>query len=209
MALSDGGGSGDTTALDVDAIKKDFPILDRPVDDKRLVFLDSAASSQKPRSVVDAMSRYYETTHANVHRGVYSLAEEATAFIEELRASTPVEEDYDDDEEYQEELREERRLAKRARARTEELASRSPNFATALGVFPALGAGHAYAGEKSTARVLFLIYMGAIGLALGQPMYGIPVIICLMIYDASGAGAVVQRNRAKALKDAEGESEVL
>jgi cysteine desulfurase/selenocysteine lyase len=75
-------------ALDVTAIKKDFPILDVEVHGKRLVYLDSASSSQKPRAVLDAMDRYYETTHANVHRGVYSIAEEATRLYEEARAKT-------------------------------------------------------------------------------------------------------------------------
>ena len=67
-------------------LQKDFPILDRPVPGgSRLVYLDSAASSQKPQSVLDAMTRYYETTHANVHRGVYGIAEEATRLMEEAR----------------------------------------------------------------------------------------------------------------------------
>jgi cysteine desulfurase/selenocysteine lyase len=74
-------------ALDVERIKKDFPILDRQVHGKRLVYLDSASSSQKPASVVEAMSRYYETTHANVHRGVYTIAEEATRLYESARTS--------------------------------------------------------------------------------------------------------------------------
>jgi cysteine desulfurase / selenocysteine lyase len=73
--------------LDIVAIKKDFPILEIEVHDgKRLVYLDSASSSQKPRVVLDAMEHYYETTHANVHRGVYSIAEEATALYEGARA---------------------------------------------------------------------------------------------------------------------------
>jgi len=71
--------------IEVDRIKKDFPILDVPVYGKRLVFLDSAASSQKPTQVIEAMSRYYETTHANVHRGVYFIAEQATAQYEATR----------------------------------------------------------------------------------------------------------------------------
>jgi cysteine desulfurase/selenocysteine lyase len=66
-------------------VRKDFPILDRQVHGKRLVFLDSAASSQKPTQVIEAMSRYYETSHANVHRGVYTIAEEATALYEGSR----------------------------------------------------------------------------------------------------------------------------
>ncbi len=72
-------------ALDTAVIKKDFPILDQQVGDRPLVFLDSAASSQKPQSVLDAMQHYYETTHANVHRGVYAIAERATAMFEEAR----------------------------------------------------------------------------------------------------------------------------
>ncbi|MDE3204155.1 MAG: SufS family cysteine desulfurase [Acidobacteriota bacterium] len=72
-------------ALDVATIKKDFPILERTVHDKRLVYLDSAASSQKPLSVLRAMDAYYETTNANVHRGVYAIAEEATRLYEKAR----------------------------------------------------------------------------------------------------------------------------
>lgn len=75
-------------ALDVAAIKKDFPIFDLESHGRRLVYLDSAASSQKPLQVIDAMSRYYEHTHANVHRGVYAIAEEATRLYEEARAKT-------------------------------------------------------------------------------------------------------------------------
>jgi cysteine desulfurase/selenocysteine lyase len=67
-------------------VKDDFPLLDQGPDRRRLVYLDSAASSQKPRAVLDAMAHYYETTHANVHRGVYRLAEEATAAFEDARA---------------------------------------------------------------------------------------------------------------------------
>jgi cysteine desulfurase/selenocysteine lyase len=78
------GGPGST--LDVARIKKDFPIFDQADGDPRLVYLDSAASSQKPMAVLEAMDRYYETTHANVHRGVYALAEEATRLYEEARA---------------------------------------------------------------------------------------------------------------------------
>jgi cysteine desulfurase/selenocysteine lyase len=74
-------------ALDVASIKKDFPILDRQVHGRRLVYLDSASSSQKPAVVIDAMSTYYETTHANVHRGVYTIAEEATRLFEAGRAA--------------------------------------------------------------------------------------------------------------------------
>jgi cysteine desulfurase/selenocysteine lyase len=77
---------GTPAALDVARLQKDFPILSNDVGGRRLVYLDSASSSQKPSVVIDAMSRYYETTHANVHRGVYRIAEEATARFEEARA---------------------------------------------------------------------------------------------------------------------------
>jgi cysteine desulfurase/selenocysteine lyase len=73
--------------LDVAAIRKRFPILDQQVNGKRLVYVDSAASSQKPTSVIDAMTHYYETTHANVHRGVYRIAEEATRQYEAARTT--------------------------------------------------------------------------------------------------------------------------
>jgi cysteine desulfurase/selenocysteine lyase len=66
-------------------IRKDFPILSRQVHGKPLVYLDSTASSQKPHKVIEAMSAYYETTHANVHRGVYEISEEATAQMERAR----------------------------------------------------------------------------------------------------------------------------
>jgi cysteine desulfurase/selenocysteine lyase len=72
-------------ALDVDAIKRDFPIFERTVNGHRLVFLDSAASSQRPRAVTGAMTSLYETTYANVHRGVYTIAEETTARYEGTR----------------------------------------------------------------------------------------------------------------------------
>ncbi|HEX3425112.1 MAG TPA: SufS family cysteine desulfurase [Acidimicrobiales bacterium] len=72
-------------ALDVDAAKKDFEILDQLVHGHRLVYLDSASSSQKPTSVIEAMDRLYQTTYANVHRGVYTIAEESTRLYEEAR----------------------------------------------------------------------------------------------------------------------------
>ncbi|MBI5961235.1 MAG: cysteine desulfurase [Chloroflexi bacterium] len=72
--------------LDLQAIRADFPILDQEVHPgKRLVFLDSAASSQKPRQVIDAMSHYYEFGHANVHRGIHVLSERATDAYETAR----------------------------------------------------------------------------------------------------------------------------
>ena len=73
--------------LDVAAIKKDFPILDREVRGGRLVYLDSANTSQKPRAVLEAMETYYERCNANVHRGTYQIAEEATNALEGARAT--------------------------------------------------------------------------------------------------------------------------
>ena len=67
-------------------LKSDFPILDRQVNGKRLVYLDSAATAQKPQAVLDAMDDFYRQRNANVHRGVYTLAEEATAAYEGARA---------------------------------------------------------------------------------------------------------------------------
>jgi cysteine desulfurase/selenocysteine lyase len=67
------------------AIREDFPILARQIHGKPLVYLDSGASSQKPVSVLEAMGRYYQTSHANVNRGVYVLSEEATAAMEQAR----------------------------------------------------------------------------------------------------------------------------
>lgn len=71
--------------LDVARIRKDFPILERKVHGKPLVYLDNAATSQKPRQVIDALVRYYENTNANIHRAVHTLGEEATREYEESR----------------------------------------------------------------------------------------------------------------------------
>jgi cysteine desulfurase/selenocysteine lyase len=65
--------------------RQDFPILARRINGRPLVYLDSAASSQKPRAVLDAMTAYYETSHANVHRSIHTLGEEATAAYEAAR----------------------------------------------------------------------------------------------------------------------------
>jgi cysteine desulfurase/selenocysteine lyase len=72
-------------ALDVAAIRADFPILSETIHDHRLVFLDSAASSQRPRAVLDAVEHYATTSHANVHRAAYTLAERATMAMESAR----------------------------------------------------------------------------------------------------------------------------
>ncbi len=77
-----------TAPLNVEALRKDFPLLTRIVNDHPIVYLDSASSALQPQSVIGAMARYYETTHANVHRGVYVTAEESTALYERARVVT-------------------------------------------------------------------------------------------------------------------------
>jgi cysteine desulfurase / selenocysteine lyase len=72
--------------LDVEAIRKDFPILSRTFGGKPLVYLDSGATSQKPDHVIDAESRFYREHNANAHRGIYTLGEEATEAYEGARA---------------------------------------------------------------------------------------------------------------------------
>jgi len=71
--------------FDVERIRADFPILQQKVHGKPLVYLDNAATTQKPRAVIDAISRYYEGTNSNVHRGVHYLSELATANYEAVR----------------------------------------------------------------------------------------------------------------------------
>jgi cysteine desulfurase/selenocysteine lyase len=68
-----------------ESCRPDFPILGRQVNGAPLVYLDSAASSQKPRQVIEAVSRYYERSHANVHRSIHTLGEEATELYEGAR----------------------------------------------------------------------------------------------------------------------------
>jgi cysteine desulfurase / selenocysteine lyase len=71
--------------LDAHKLRADFPIFEQAFHGKPLAFLDSAASSQKPRQMLEAMTRFYETSYANVHRGVYQLAERATEALEGAR----------------------------------------------------------------------------------------------------------------------------
>lgn len=72
-------------AFDVAALRRDFPVLDQEVHGRRLVYLDNGATTQKPRAVIDAVSRYYEHDNANVHRGVHTLSERATNQLENVR----------------------------------------------------------------------------------------------------------------------------
>ena len=78
--------AAEAAALDVERIRDDFPILHRLVRGRPLVYLDSAATTQKPRAVLDALARYYTHGNANIHRGVYVLSEEATAAYDAARA---------------------------------------------------------------------------------------------------------------------------
>ena len=73
------------TVLDVEKIRKDFPILSRTVNKKPLVYFDNGASSQKPQSVIDATNKYYAFENANIHRGVHTLSQEATSAYEVVR----------------------------------------------------------------------------------------------------------------------------
>ena len=75
----------DDPGFDVDHIRDHFPILSTKTHGKPLVFLDSAASSQKPRAVIDAVLHCYEAEYANIHRGVYALSETATRNYEDVR----------------------------------------------------------------------------------------------------------------------------
>jgi cysteine desulfurase/selenocysteine lyase len=75
----------DNTKIDWAALRKDFPILDQQVHDKPLIYFDNAATSQKPRAVIDALVHYYEHDNANVHRGIHELSNRATAGYEAAR----------------------------------------------------------------------------------------------------------------------------
>src|SRR5690349_19487666 len=72
--------------LDAETIRADFPILQQQINGHRFVYLDSASSSQKPQVVIDAVANYYRDYNANVHRGIYTIGEKATAEYERARA---------------------------------------------------------------------------------------------------------------------------
>ncbi|HEX9008687.1 MAG TPA: aminotransferase class V-fold PLP-dependent enzyme, partial [Patescibacteria group bacterium] len=73
--------------LDIEKIKKDFPIFKRKINGHELVYLDSGATSQKPNEVIEAISDYYKNNNANIHRGVYQLSVESTQMVDEARAA--------------------------------------------------------------------------------------------------------------------------
>ncbi|WP_456460950.1 SufS family cysteine desulfurase [Reichenbachiella sp.] len=72
-------------AIDIEAIRKQFPILHQEVNGKPLVYFDNAATSQKPQCVIDALTHYYNTDNSNIHRGIHTLAERATTAFEDTR----------------------------------------------------------------------------------------------------------------------------
>ena len=74
--------------IDVEAVRGDFPILSRVINGSPIVYLDSTATSQKPKQVIDALADFYRTSNANVHRGIYTLSEESTAAYEGAREKT-------------------------------------------------------------------------------------------------------------------------
>ncbi len=74
-----------SAAIDWDAIRSDFPVLDQEINGHPLVYFDSAASSQRPRQVIEAIQRYYQEDHANVHRGIHELSNRATVAYEGAR----------------------------------------------------------------------------------------------------------------------------
>ena len=80
------GARGTRAAFDVRAIREDFPVLHQTVFGKPLVYLDNAATAQKPRAVIDAITRFYTLDNSNIHRGLHALSERATAAYEESRA---------------------------------------------------------------------------------------------------------------------------
>ena len=73
------------STLDINKIRQEFPILDQQVNGKPLIYLDNAATNQKPLRVIDALSRHYKVDNANIHRGIHTLAERSTAAFEETR----------------------------------------------------------------------------------------------------------------------------
>lgn len=76
------------TTIDVATIRKDFPILNQEVNGYPLIYFDNAASSQKPKPIIEALVNYYSKDHANIHRGLHTLAERATSHYENIRRKT-------------------------------------------------------------------------------------------------------------------------
>ncbi len=79
--------SAEVTALDIQKIRKEFPILDQSINGKPLAYFDNAATTQKPKQVIDALTDYYSSYNANIHRGIHTLAEKATQAFEQTRGA--------------------------------------------------------------------------------------------------------------------------
>src|SRR3954452_13785113 len=77
-----------SASFDVDTIREDFPVLKQTIHGKPLVYLDSAATAQKPFAVIDAIRKFHEVDCANIHRGVHELSQRSTAAYEEARTKT-------------------------------------------------------------------------------------------------------------------------
>src|SRR6516225_11982331 len=73
------------TAIDIEKIRSQFPVLNQKVNGKPLIYFDNAATNQKPQRVIDALVNYYQGYNANIHRGIHTLAEKATKTYEETR----------------------------------------------------------------------------------------------------------------------------
>ena len=73
------------SSLDINNIRSRFPVLDQQINGKQLIYFDNAATTQKPDSVINAITEYYASYNANIHRGLHSLAEKATAAYENTR----------------------------------------------------------------------------------------------------------------------------
>src|SRR3989339_1606123 len=76
------------TIMDIETIRKDFPILQRKIHGKPLIYFDNAATSQKPRQVIEAMNDYYKNHNANIHRSIHQIGEEATELYEKAHEKT-------------------------------------------------------------------------------------------------------------------------
>src|SRR5882672_1715306 len=74
-----------TTAIDIEKIRAQFPVLHQKVNGKPLIYFDNAATNQKPQQVIDALVNYYQGYNANIHRGIHTLAEKATKAFEQTR----------------------------------------------------------------------------------------------------------------------------
>ena len=85
VPMDDAQPAQEPSPFSAETVRRDFPLLSTTANGKPLVYLDNAATTQKPRAVLDRLARYYQTENANIHRGVYQLSQTATAAYEEAR----------------------------------------------------------------------------------------------------------------------------